>query len=391
MLLEVLLAMASIAKHPQSRYWTACFRDQHGRQRRVSTKETDRKQALRIAQEYEKAVRTKRSLRQTLAVLARLHEEVSGEALPQKSLRAYATEWLAAKAPEIGARTYGSYSGGLTQLLGYLGPRADAPITDLTKPELLAYRNYLSAKLSSATVNNHLSMLRMLFRSARRDHVCLDNPAEFIGPVRASAKPDSKRPFSLPELKAILAVADLEWRSLILFGLYTGQRLSDLASLTWHNLDLERGEVRLVTSKTGRTMIIPMAPALRAHIESLPVGEEPQASLHPRSFATLSKTGKASALSGAFSDLLVQAGLRARRAPRNHHSRGIGHSGRRTINELSFHSLRRTATTLLHEAGVPSTVAQALIGHDSEEVHSDYITIGREALRNAVNLLPSIP
>ena len=35
------------------------------------------------------------------------------------------------------------------------------------------------------------------------------------------------------------------------------------------------------------------------------------------------------------------------------------------VNELSFHSLRRTATTLLHEAGVPPSVAQALIGHDS--------------------------
>lgn len=56
----------------------------------------------------------------------------------------------------------------------------------------------------------------------------------------------------------------------------------------------------------------------------------------------------------------------------------------------SFHSLRRTATTLLHEAGVPSTVAQALIGHDSEEVHSDYITVDREALRNAVNSFPVV-
>jgi len=65
-------------------------------------------------------------------------------------------------------------------------------------------------------------------------------------------------------------------------------------------------------------------------------------------------------------------------------------SGRRKINALSFYSLRRTATTLLHEAGVPSTVAQALIGHDSEEVHSDYITLGREALRNAANRFPTL-
>jgi hypothetical protein len=73
-----------------------------------------------------------------------------------------------------------------------------------------------------------------------------------------------------------------------------------------------------------------------------------------------------------------------------HDSRGIGKSGRRRINELSFHSLRRTATTLLHEAGVPPTVAQALIGHDSQEVHHDYIGIGREALRSAVNRFPKL-
>jgi hypothetical protein len=39
---------------------------------------------------------------------------------------------------------------------------------------------------------------------------------------------------------------------------------------------------------------------------------------------------------------------------------------------------------------VPSSVAQALIGHDSEEVHSDYITVGREALRNAVHKFPAL-
>jgi hypothetical protein len=71
--------MASIWKQSGSRYWTACFRDQFGRQRRVSTKETDRKKAKRIADEFEKAVRTRRTLRQTQTVLARLHEEIAGE------------------------------------------------------------------------------------------------------------------------------------------------------------------------------------------------------------------------------------------------------------------------------------------------------------------------
>jgi integrase len=51
----------------------------------------------------------------------------------------------------------------------------------------------------------------------------------------------------------------------------------------------------------------------------------------------------------------------------------------RGVEPLSFHSLRRTATTILHEAGVPAAVAQALIGHDSEAIHEPYVSVGRVA------------
>ena len=140
-------------------------------------------------------------------------------------------------------------------MLSYLGPRADAPLTELTKADFLAYRTHLAANLTTQTVNNHIALLKMLFKSARRDGVLMDNPAEFISTIRERGTTNNKRPFSLAELQAILSVADDEWRSLILFGLYTGQRLSDLARLSWNNLDLDRNEVRLVTGKTGRSIL----------------------------------------------------------------------------------------------------------------------------------------
>jgi integrase len=83
-------------------------------------------------------------------------------------------------------------------------------------------------------------------------------------------------------VKRLLAIADDEWRSLILFGLYTGQRLGDLAALTWANVDLERSEVRFVTGKTGRQQIIPLAQPLRKHVDTLAVGDSPRQPLHPR-------------------------------------------------------------------------------------------------------------
>jgi hypothetical protein len=42
------------------------------------------------------------------------------------------------------------------------------------------------------------------------------------------------------------------------------------------------------------------------------------------------------------------------------------------------------------EAGVAAAVAQALIGHDSEQIHNDYISVGRQALNDAVATLPTI-
>ncbi len=81
--------MASVWKRSNSKYLTACFRDHTGRQRRITTKETNRKIAQKLADEYEKASRTKQSLKQAQAVLDRLREELYGERVVRISLRKY--------------------------------------------------------------------------------------------------------------------------------------------------------------------------------------------------------------------------------------------------------------------------------------------------------------
>jgi integrase len=51
-------------------------------------------------------------------------------------------------------------------------------------------------------------------------------------------------------------VADPGWKSMILFGLCTGQRLGDAAGLTWANIDLPGKRIRPSTQKTGKVLII---------------------------------------------------------------------------------------------------------------------------------------
>jgi integrase len=378
--------VASLWKHPRSKFWTACFRDQNGKQRRISTKSTDRKTAQRIADEYEKAVLNKRTLRQVQKVLDRLHEEFSGERVVRASVRSAIASWLETKEPETAPATFAFYRKSLRKFAEFLGDRIESPISEITRHDVVSFRNQLSKKVSAKTANHDLKAVRMFFRGAKRDGLVSEDPAEFVEAVRQTRMND-KRPFTVEQLRSILEVADDEWRSLILFGLYTGQRLADLATLRWSNVDTLKGELRLVTRKTERNIILPLAVPLLKLLEASAGSDDPGAPLHPRANEIIRKEGRSGSLSNQFARLLMAAGLREKKS---HEGTGVGRDSRREVNELSFHSLRRTATTLLHEAGIPAAVAQTLIGHDSEQMHEIYVSVGREALKKAVAALPEV-
>jgi integrase len=224
--------------------------------------------------------------------------------------------------------------------------------------------------------------------SAKNDGVIAENPAEAVKYTRRT-EARIRRAFTLPELQRVLSVADDEWRSLILFGLYTGQRLGDLARLTWQNVDLQHEEIRLVTSKTGRQQIIPLAPPLCRHVEGLPAGDDPKRPLHPRAFACVAKSGKVGTLSRQFYELLASAGLAA---PKPHRAAEAapGRDGRRTVSEISFHALRHTATSLMKNAGISPAIVQDIIGHESAAISANYTHIEDAAKRLALGALPDV-
>jgi integrase len=66
-----------------------------------------------------------------------------------------------------------------------------------------------------------------------------------------------------------MEVADDEWRSMLRFGLFTGQRLYDIATLRWAQIDLAREEIRLTAKKTGKGLTLPLAGPLLRHVLTL--------------------------------------------------------------------------------------------------------------------------
>jgi integrase len=125
--------------------------------------------------------------------------------------------------------------------------------------------------LAPGSVNDKLKIIRQMFKTASR-RFKIESPAHFVpGVWENTAQAGQRRAFTLSEIGRILRTAQgSEWEGIILAGLYTGQRLSDLAMLRWENVDLARGEIALTTRKTNRRILIPIAALLLDYLLKVP-------------------------------------------------------------------------------------------------------------------------
>ena len=373
--------MASLRKFPRSPFWYACFTLPSGKRVQRSTMETKQSDAQAKANSWEQLGKEGAKARHAQRVIADIYRSVRGEELPDSTPRAFLERWLDRKGGEWAETTQKAYATACKGFTAWLEDYADRPLAELEARHFIGFRDHIAETRSAATANQRIKILRVAFEDARRDGFISENPAKDAGTLR-KAKGRARRPFTVDQLRQIVAAADNEMRSLILFGIYTGQRLSDLARLSWENLDLSSQEISLVTGKTGRVVKVPIASPLMDHIETLPAGEDPRAPIHPRAATS---TGPAN--SNRFGDLLASIGLVE---SRRHVSKDKGRDARRAPSELSFHSLRHTATSMMKNAGISPAIVQDIIGHESAEISAHYTHVESAAKRNALASLPDL-
>jgi integrase len=381
--------MAFIFRSPKSKYWIAGFYDSQGKRRNRSTKETDRRRAEKAAADYESSWRGKLTARQFERVLADGYERIVGSTKISISFSTFLQDWLSGRKVEWADGSLIRVASVLGNFEKHLGEKAAGPMRSIGKEDLIRFRNHEFNRLSPSTVNFEVKLLKMVFKAARRDGFIVDDPSEFVDIVRRDQSEKTRRPFTVEELRAILSVCDPEWRSMVLLSLYCGgQRLSDVAALRWVNIDLPRKEIRFQSKKTHRRMILPLGGQLLRLLESLPSSDDPEAPIHPKAFAIVEREGRSGSLSNQFEQILVSAGLKA---PKSSHAKSKnGKSGKRQKSNIGFHALRMTATTLMHDAGIPAATVQAIVGHSSEDVHRVYVKIGRESQERALDALPDL-
>ena len=382
--------MAWLRRHPRSPYWQAIINLPDGRKTTRSTGTTKKRDALQIAMKFEEATNmgqqgtlVERRARKTIADIYLIANQAT---LETSSIKQYLQSWLKRKQIENCEATAERYSAILRHFIAYLGPKAEQDISHLNSREISAARDHLAQKLTPSSANLMVKTLRTALNQALRDGFVDTNEASRVTLIKRLKKA-KRRPFTKPEIRKLLKVADFEWRGIILCGLYTGLRISDIALLTWENLDLVNAVLTLESGKTERRMDIPIAPRLKQYFDELPAGDDPSAPLFPDVYARRVSNKTSGPTSAQFRKIMVKAGLVE---DKNHQSTGKGRGAKREVSKLSFHCLRHTATSMLKNAGVSDAVARDIIGHDSEAISRQYTHIDMAAKRKAIESLPDI-
>lgn len=387
--------MASLHKQPGKPYWFVAYTDQNGNRHFKSTKCADRKQARAIATEWERAVRearrgllTPEKARDIIARgVAEVFASASTETLPESKLGAWLDRWLETKSVEASASTLRRYTDIIEGFRKHVAKHLDRDIASLSATTIAAWRDAEAKRLSRSSVNLALKIVRSSFNDAMKLGLLTTNPASQVSILKNTGA-STRREFTIAEIKKLIKKAGekSEWEGMILFGLYTGQRLGDLAMLTWRNIDIERNEIALSTKKTGRRIVLPLVKPLRDYLANLPSSDNPDAYLFPEKARSYSA---GSTLSGQFHDLLVESGLAKARAHLKDETKQ-GRSAKREKSQISFHSLRHSAVTFLKAAGVSDALAREIIGHESAAVSRGYTHLSSDDVANALNKLPDI-
>lgn len=385
-------SMASIHKHRSrqgektSPNWYAKFLDENGRTKFISTKKTDRKEALEVALGWQRAARLARegtlTEMRSRQIIGEILERTTGHNLYDDTIEGFLTRWLKGKETANAKGTAVRYKHTVELFIESLGNKKSLSISCVTPEHIEEFRDaQLALGKASSSVNVDLKTLRNAFNLAKKRGIISVNPVDVVD------LPEEQRNvrgvFSIDQIAGLLQVASNEWKMAIMLGYYIGARLGDAVRIKWENIDLERGVIRYLQQKTKKQIECPLHPDLQRHLCAISATRGDSKGLLTPTLVGKGVGGR-NGLSREFKMIMVKAGINEGRIEQSE-KKGKG----RAFSTLSFHALRHTSVSAMANVGVSAELRMKISGHTSESSHRTYTHLELETLRNAVSKLPS--
>ena len=259
-----------------------------------------------------------------------------------------------------------------------IGKDADRAIDCLSPSTIEAYYRKELESISFSSLSNYKGLLSACFNRALYDNLIPFNPFERTRLPNVDREKHKKMAFTLEQLHHMIATFPDPWPAMIQVSFLTGgQRLGDVATLKWENIDFRARTICFTTQKVKRDMVITMHDQLYNVLMNLKNDSE---YVFPYAAERYKKKGY---LSNDFSLLVYKAGFVEKPKEKL--------QGRRLhVNPLTFHSIRHSVVSLLRSSSfITPDIARSIVGHASEAVERAYFHAPNASLEAGYNYLDS--
>lgn len=243
----------------------------------------------------------------------------------------------------------------------------------------------MTAKMKKAgykpnTIRLARSTLRSAMNAAVRARKIAFNPVTgSIAPRRSTEK---RTPLTLDQARMLLKALDEKtYGPLIQVALWTGLRKGELLALLWSDVDLDGGSL-MVDATLGRLTgegLLRTAPKTEAAKDTVPLVESAVGALRrQRALQAAERLRLGARWRGG--DYVFHGPIGGALDPSKALKEWNAIRDALEFPKVTFHDLRHTTATLLHEAGIPLEVIQRILRHSSITVTADIYTKVSEQL-----------
>ena len=259
--------------------------------------------------------------------------------------------------PEVKAkRSYVRDRYSVEKLLPFFGDRLSKDITpalvEAYRQKRLMEPSYRKHLTLPATVNREVTCLKVIFNKAVKNGKAEKNPVQGLKLLKENNERD--RILSPDEYIRLLANCPEHVKTIVKVAYHTAMRQGEILGLTWGQIDLKEGFVKLEAwdTKTNDPRLVPLTGELVTMFKAMPRGLP--------GVKVFTYQGKSvSCIKKSFVTACKRAG----------------------IESFCFHDLRHTAINNWRLAGHDYFRIMAATGHKTMEVFKRYNTVSREELR----------
>ena len=237
-------------------------------------------------------------------------------------------------------------------------------VHQIATEDIEKWRNKRIEKVSKATVNRELKMIKTFLKQCVEKGYLLKSPAQNIKVYREPER--AIRHLSDDEIKKLLASSPEDLKQIITFLLLTGMRYGELCHLEWADIDFRRKQI-IIQPKPGwnpknfKKRVLPMHFTVHSILSELPKGSSSY--LFPDEDGKASDQGLRNRLYRVFANAKVKGNVK---------------------------DFRSTFASNAVMSGIPIYTVSKLLGHhDVKITEKHYAHLAPDYMGNAITMLKS--